>query len=154
MIKTQLMLFTSWIALCGWNKLISSLLKAIYSIHTILFEPHARLPSFLLGSTHQAICDTALCVSPKCHAMPSPVGPAQHTPRATPDAIQSQHKLYPGMKFPWGWRSFELHSWLLVLCCPASSPTPSLFRMVSCSWPLHDSLHPTDKYWQHMVHCP
>lgn len=95
------MLFTSWIALCGWNKLTSSLLRAIYSIHAILFEPHARLPSFLLGSSHQA-----LRVSLKCHAMPSPVGPTQHTPCATPDATQSQHDLYPDMKLPWGWKSF------------------------------------------------
>lgn len=69
------MLFTSWIALCGWNKFTTSLLRAIYSIHAIHFEPHARLPSFLLGSFHQA-----LCVSLECPTMSSAVGPT-HPPQ-------------------------------------------------------------------------
>lgn len=115
------MLFTSWMALCGWNRLISSLLRAIYSTLAIPFEPHARLLSFLPGSSHQA-----LCVSLRCHAMPAPVGPSQHIPCAPPDAAHWQHDLYPNTKLPQGWRSFDLHSWLLVWCCLDLAPTISV----------------------------
>lgn len=142
------MFFPSWIALCGWNRL-NSLLRATYSIHAVLFEPHAKSPLFLLGGSHQTICDTALCAGLKCHAMPSPVGQAQHT--LCNSAIQSQHDPCSCRKLPQGWRTFDLHSWLLMFTV---LNTPSTFRMANCSLSLRDYLYPTDKYWQCGAHCP
>lgn len=101
------MLFTSWIALCGWNKFTASLLRAIYSIHAIHFEPHARLPSFLLGNFHQV-----LPVSLEFHTMSSPVGPT-HPP-------QLQMQLRHSMISTQTWRSHGTEGLLICthdLCC-------------------------------------
>lgn len=101
------MLFTSWIALCGWNKFTASLLRAIYSIHAIHFEPHARLPSFLLGNFHQA-----LPVSLEFHTMSSPVG-LTHPP-------QLQMQLRHSMISTQTWRSHGTEGLLICthdLCC-------------------------------------
>lgn len=131
------MLFTSWIALCGWNKFTTSLLRAIYSIHAIHLEPHARLPSFLLGSFHQA-----LCVSLECHTMSSPVGPS-HPP-------QLQMLLRHSRVFTQTWSSHGTKGLLICtcdLCCcvaPDLAPTPPLSRTASCPWSLHHCLCPTD----------
>lgn len=67
-----------------------------------------------------------------------------HTPSPAPDAAQTQHNPYPDMKLPWGWRSFDVHSWFVVLCCPDLAPTPPLSRTESCPWSLQQCLHPTD----------
>lgn len=142
------MFFSSWTALCGWNR-VSSLLRATYSVHAILFEPHAKSPLFLLGSSHQTICDSALCACLKCRAMPSPVGRAQHT--LCNSAIQSQHDPYSCRKFPQGWRTSDLHSRLLMFTVLNTS---FMVRMVNCSLSLYDYLYPTDKSWQCVVHCP
>lgn len=142
------MFFPSWTALCGWNR-VSSLLRATYSVHAILFEPHAKSPLFLLGSSHQTICDSALCACLKCRAMPSPVGRAQHT--LCNSAIQSQHDPYSCRKLPQGWRTSDLHSRLLMFTVLNTS---SMVRMVNCSLSLYDYLYPTDKSWQCVVHCP
>lgn len=101
------MLFTSWIALCGWNKLTASLLRAIYSIHAMQFKPHARLPSFLLGSFHQA-----LRVSLECHTMSSPVGPTH------PPQLQMQLRHSTISTQPWRSHGAEgLSSCTHDLCC-------------------------------------
>lgn len=101
------MLFTTWIALCGRNKFTASLLRAIYSIHAMHFKPHARLPSFLLGSFHQA-----LRVSLECHTMSSPVGPTH------PPQLQMQLRHSTISTQPWRSHGAEgLSSCTHDLCC-------------------------------------